>query len=341
MDQPGTNPTGTNPTATGRTETDRPQDLDVLPISLLDFLSFRPEHGATALRATGLRSAQLADRLGYRRIWIPEHHQRGVPSTNPVMLLPALGVLTNRIRLGTAVSLIRIRDPYLLAEDLATAAHFCRDRLDVGLGRGDVRGDVSSDGTPALRRWPEDELDRATTTVMSLLADGNAWIDPVDGSLERWLNGAGTRSGELAGRLGYHYCHALFFNPDLAAARATLAAHADGCPTGRRAVALAMVANSETDRAMAEAADLRGITVNAAGSPQHCADVVLALLADELIDEVIITEQSSRAEDHLAAIRQLADLVRSGLSDRSTLAARTDARRTASSVAADTEPAVA
>lgn len=330
MDEPGT----------GQTGTDQRQDLDPLPISLLDFLSFRPEHGATALREAGLRSAQLADRLGYRRFWIPEHHQRGVPSTNPVMLLPALGVLTKRIRLGTAVSLIRIRDPYLLAEDLATAAHFCRDRLDVGLGRGDVRGDADPDGAPALRRWPEDELDRATTTVMSLLADGNAWIDPVDGSLEPWLNGAGTRSGELAGRLGYHYCHALFFNPDLAAARATLAAHAEGCPTGRRAVALAMVANGDADRAVAEA-DLRGITVNAAGSPQHCADVVLALLADELIDEVIITEQSSRAEDHLAAIAQLADLVRSGLSDRSTLPARADARRAASKVPADTEPAVA
>ena len=148
MDEPGT----------GQTGTDQRQDLDPLPISLLDFLSFRPEHGATALREAGLRSAQLADRLGYRRFWIPEHHQRGVPSTNPVMLLPALGVLTKRIRLGTAVSLIRIRDPYLLAEDLATAAHFCRDRLDVGLGRGDVRGDADPDGAPALRRWPEDEL---------------------------------------------------------------------------------------------------------------------------------------------------------------------------------------
>lgn len=282
-----------------------------LPLGLLEFLDVRGTPAADVLDR-GLAAAVLADQLGYRRVWLPEHHARGVAVTNPLMLLPLLGSRTRTVRLGTAVVLLRVRDPYLLVEDLVTAAHFCPGRLDVGLGRGDVRGP----GTEVLDRVRKDEdaLDQATRTVFDLLETGNDWIDALPGGHQRWLHGAGVRSGALAAAAGAHYCHALFFNPDLPACLATLAAHRAAAPGATRAVALAVVANRDRERARADA-DLQGLLVGCAGSPEDCAERVLALLEHDDVDEVVLSEQSSRPDDHEQALRSIAALVAAALAD--------------------------
>ena len=279
---------------------------DTLPLGLLEFLSFRPEIPLAQQRDGGVQAAVIADRAGYRRLWVPEHHARGVPSTNPLVLLPVLGSLTRTIRIGTAVSLIRIRDPYLLAEDLATAAHFCRDRLDIGLGRGDVRGP----GTEVLDGVRKDEaaLDEAVAVISALIERGNAWIDPVGGAYQQWMHGAGFRSAEVAATMGLDYCHALFFNPDLSAALRTLETHAAAHPSGRRAVAIGVVANPDPQRAEADSR-LGGIKITVVGSAEECSEQILDLLDRPVIDEVVITEQSARIEDHHRALDQIADLV--------------------------------
>lgn len=275
---------------------------NTLPLGLLEFLDFRRERPVADLRDEGVEAAILADRAGYRRLWVPEHHARGVPSTNPMSLLPVLGSLTHSIRIGPAVSLIRIREPHLLAEDLATAAHFCRDRLDVGLGRGDVRGPGTEVLDPIRRN--EDALDQATLIVTELLDHGNAWIDPPIGGYQQWMHGAGFKSAQVAGDLGLNYCHAMFFNPDLNTCLETLQAHRQTHPLGVRAVALGVIANPDPEIARSEA-DLRGVVISRAGTPDECVEQILELLSYDLIDEVIITEQSATAQAHLAAISDI------------------------------------
>lgn len=284
-----------------------------LPLGLLEFLDFRGLPAAET-RERGLAAAVLADQLGYHRLWVPEHHARGVAVTNPLLLLPVLGTTTQTIRLGTAVVLLRLRDPYLLAEDLTTAAHFCSGRLDVGLGRGDVRGP----GTHVLDslRKDEDALDQATRVLFELLDHGNAWIDPPPGGHQRWLHGAGSRSAELAGGSRSSYCHALFFNPDLGACLDALAAHRAAAPAATRAVALAVVCNRDRDRALADA-DLQGIQVGCVGSPEDCVAHLLTLLAHDEVDEVVLTEQSARAGDHEDALRSIAALFETAWPDGS------------------------
>jgi alkanesulfonate monooxygenase SsuD/methylene tetrahydromethanopterin reductase-like flavin-dependent oxidoreductase (luciferase family) len=283
------------------------RDAARLPISVIEFLdTARSAPAATRVRQrTCVRGALAADRLGYRRVWIPEHHGRGAPSTNPVPLIAALGGMTTRVRIGPAVSLIRLRDPHLLAEDLVTAALFCGDRLDVGLGRGDVGGPAGA----ALAHLRKDDAATAAAveTVFAALDGGCPWIDPLDTPYQRWLHGAGTASADRAGGLGFDYCHGLFLNPDRDVCADALSRHRAGNPDGRRAVAVAMVANDDVDRARADAAQQPGLALDCVGPIAECAATLSEVRAAAGVEEVVVAELSRAPGDHLAALAGLAE----------------------------------
>ena len=284
----------------------RTADTAAPPLGLIEFLDTAPSSpAATRVRQrAGVRAARLADRLGYRRVWVPEHQGSGSASTNPLPLVAAIAALTTRIRVGTAVSLVRLRDPYLTAEDLVTAGLFCGDRLDVGLGRGDVHGPA---GTALAHLRKDDAATReAVRTVMAVLDGGCSWIDPLDAPYQRWLHGAGTASAVQAGDQGFDYCHGLFLNPDLDTCADALARHRAGNPTGRRAVAVALVANDDADRARADAALQRGVRVGMAAPIADCAGALTELRAAAGVDEVVVAELSRAPADHLAALAGLA-----------------------------------
>ncbi len=275
------------------------------PISLLEFFDFT-ERATRDKRETAFTAALLAEQLGYRRVWLPEHHERGVPSTNPLPLACVLGSHTSRIRVGTAVTLIRLRDPLLTAEDVATASHFCGDRLDVGLGRGDAGGRAASD-LSHLRKG-ESETTEAIETLAATLREGREWLDPLESGYQGWLHGAGYRSADLAARLGFHYCHALFFNPDIDACRTVLRNYRAAFPSGRTAVAVTLVANDDPVTARADGTR-EGVRVNHAGSVRRCADTVRNVVAMTGADEVVVAELSTSPDDHLRALEQLHTVV--------------------------------
>lgn len=84
-----------------------------------------------------LEQAILADQLGYHSVWFTEHHfsRHGITS-DPLALLAHLAARTERIRLGTAVSVLPFHDPVRLAESSAIVDHLSGGRLDFGIGRG-------------------------------------------------------------------------------------------------------------------------------------------------------------------------------------------------------------
>ncbi|WP_159941590.1 MULTISPECIES: LLM class flavin-dependent oxidoreductase [unclassified Nocardiopsis] len=279
------------------------------PLGLLEYLDLTENRPVRDKRDTAFAAALLAERLGYSRLWLPEHHARGVPSTNPLLLAAVLGSHTRRVRVGTAVTLSRVRDPHLTAEDVAAAAHFCPDRLDVGFGRGDVSGAAATD-LAHLRERGED-VGAAIDTTLALLRGGAEWIDPVDTGFQLWSHGAGTRSAGIAAKAGVNYCHALFFNTDVDACVRTLDAYRAAHPAGRTAVALALVAND--DAATARADSLRhGVRVNCAGTADQCAEAVHRVLALTGADEAVVTELSSDPDDHLRAVSEVFAAVRRG-----------------------------
>src|SRR5215217_881276 len=78
-----------------------------------------------------------ADELGYDSLWLAEYHfrRRGLPYPSPTMLAAAVFAVTERMRVGTGVTLLPLHHPLILAEQLAQLDVQSGGRLDVGIGR--------------------------------------------------------------------------------------------------------------------------------------------------------------------------------------------------------------
>lgn len=87
--------------------------------------------------ARGTELAQAADKLGFDSVWCAEHHfsTYGYLS-RPLMLATHLASKTERIRVGSAVVVLPLHHPLIVAEEIATADLLSGGRLDIGLGRG-------------------------------------------------------------------------------------------------------------------------------------------------------------------------------------------------------------
>ena len=87
--------------------------------------------------ARGTEIAQTADKLGFESIWCAEHHfsTYGYLS-RPLMFATHLASKTEQIRVGSAVVVLPLHHPLIVAEEIATADQLSGGRLDVGLGRG-------------------------------------------------------------------------------------------------------------------------------------------------------------------------------------------------------------
>ena len=87
--------------------------------------------------ARGLELAQAAETLGYRNVWLAEHHfsTYGYLS-RPLQLATYIAAKTTRLRVGTAVVVVPLHHPLVIAEELAMLDILSGGRLDIGLGRG-------------------------------------------------------------------------------------------------------------------------------------------------------------------------------------------------------------
>ncbi|MBM2620655.1 MsnO8 family LLM class oxidoreductase [Actinoplanes sp. LDG1-06] len=105
-------------------------------LSLLDRSRTRAgEGGSAALRDTVTR-AERAERLGYDRFWVAEHHGvPGIAGSAPAVLLAAVAGATTTIRIGSAGVMLPHHQPLVVAEQFATLSAFAPGRVDLGLGR--------------------------------------------------------------------------------------------------------------------------------------------------------------------------------------------------------------
>jgi alkanesulfonate monooxygenase SsuD/methylene tetrahydromethanopterin reductase-like flavin-dependent oxidoreductase (luciferase family) len=87
--------------------------------------------------ARGVEIAQAAETLGFRNVWLAEHHfsTYGYLS-RPAQLATYIAARTTRLRVGTAVIVVPLHHPLVVAEEIATLDLLSNGRLDVGLGRG-------------------------------------------------------------------------------------------------------------------------------------------------------------------------------------------------------------
>lgn len=125
-------------------------------LSLLDRSRTRAaQPDAAALEATVAR-AEHAERVGYDRFWVAEHHAvPGIASGTPAVLLAAIGARTSTIRLGSGGVMLPLHQPLVVAEQFLVLEALHPGRVDLGLGR-------SVGFTPPVRRALRTEVEAAT-----------------------------------------------------------------------------------------------------------------------------------------------------------------------------------
>ncbi|MGY1815201.1 LLM class flavin-dependent oxidoreductase [Blastococcus sp. SYSU D00820] len=183
---------------------------------------------ADALAAT-TRVARAADREGYTRIWVAEHHNNAaVASTTPAVLIGHLAAATQHIRVGSGGVLLPNHSPLAVAEQFALLEALHPGRIDLGLGRGTGTDAVAAG---ALRHGAPAEQDtgRGVLDILALLGDAR-----VDGGIadhvratpaprsapQVALLGSSGHSAQLAGALGLPFAFAHHFGgPTEAAVR--------------------------------------------------------------------------------------------------------------------------
>jgi alkanesulfonate monooxygenase SsuD/methylene tetrahydromethanopterin reductase-like flavin-dependent oxidoreductase (luciferase family) len=130
--------------------------MDIGTFLLMQSPTPRPSH---EIYARGIEQALAAESLGYRNMWLGEHHfsTYGLLS-RPCQFATYIAAKTTRLRVGTAVIVVPLHHPLLIAEEIATLDILSGGRLDIGLGRGYQRYEFERFGLKldaGGQRWDE------------------------------------------------------------------------------------------------------------------------------------------------------------------------------------------
>lgn len=114
-------------------------------LSVLDLVPVRADQSTADALAATLRLAQAADRLGYTRYWVAEHHNMpSVAATSPPVLIALLGADTSQLRLGSGGVMLPNHAPLAVAEQFALLEAAYPGRIDLGIGRAPGSDPVTS-----------------------------------------------------------------------------------------------------------------------------------------------------------------------------------------------------
>ncbi len=162
------------------------------------------------------------ERLGYRRLWVAEHHgMPAVASSAPAVLIAHLANATTTLRVGAGGVMLPNHAPLVVAEQFGTLEALHPGRIDLGLGRAPGTDSVT---VRALRRTPEMHADTFPDDVVELInyllpgegPPSHPSSNPGRGYLpEVWLLGSSLFSAQLAGLLGLPFSFAYHFAPNL------------------------------------------------------------------------------------------------------------------------------
>src|SRR6478609_1134367 len=106
------------------------------PLSILDLAPIVEGSNAAAALRQSIALAQHAEKLGYQRFWVAEHHNMdGVASSATAVLIGQLAAATREIRVGSGGIMLPNHAPLTIAEAFGTLATLFPGRIDLGLGR--------------------------------------------------------------------------------------------------------------------------------------------------------------------------------------------------------------
>jgi len=196
-------------------------------LSVLDLVPVRVDQSTSDALTATLRLAQTADRLGYTRYWVAEHHNMpSVAATSPPVLVALVGAHTTNLRLGSGGVMLPNHAPLAVAEQFALLEAAYPGRIDLGIGRAPGSDPVTS----YMLRKPAGRDDRDIDLFPEYLDHVAALMSPHGGRVvlpqqeyilkatpsaatqpRLWLLGSSDYSAHLAAAKGLPYVFAHHF----------------------------------------------------------------------------------------------------------------------------------
>jgi luciferase family oxidoreductase group 1 len=187
----------------------------------------RTDQNSSEAIAASIGLAQAADRLGYTRYWVAEHHNMAsVASTNPPIIIAILASRTERIRVGSGGVMLPNHAPLVVAEQFAALEAVAPGRIDLALGRAPGSDPVvtavlnRSGATSDVNAFPNSVGD-----IIALLSPEGATVRLTSGQEyglkatpratsvpDVWLLGSSDYSAQLAASMGLPYVFAHHFS---------------------------------------------------------------------------------------------------------------------------------
>lgn len=165
-----------------------------------------------------------ADKLGYARYWVAEHHgSQGLAGSVPEILISKIATVTKKIRVGSGGVMLNHYSPFKVAETFSFLSTLYPDRIDLGLGRAPGGDKLIS---AAMSYGSKIGTEYYPTKIIDLMAFFNGTehankalsgitISPKSETLPQiWLLGSSLESAKIAALLGLPFSYAHFIYPD-------------------------------------------------------------------------------------------------------------------------------
>jgi luciferase family oxidoreductase group 1 len=194
---------------------------DTIRYSILDLATVKSDGNIAETFRNTLDLAQHAERWGYTRFWLAEHHNMpGIASAATSVLIGYVAGGTSTLRVGSGGIMLPNHAPLVIAEQFGTLATLYPGRIDLGVGRA-----PGTDGLTAraLRRGlagTEDNFPQQVAELLAFLAPAGPGqkLQAVPGAgtqVPVWLLGSSTYSAQLAALMGLPFAFASHFAPEL------------------------------------------------------------------------------------------------------------------------------
>jgi luciferase family oxidoreductase group 1 len=192
----------------------------MVPFSILDLSPIIAGGTVTQALHRSRDLAQHAERFGYRRYWLAEHHNMpGIASAATSVVIAHVAAGTSTIRIGSGGVMLPNHAPLVIAEQFGTLEALFPGRIDLGLGRAPGTDQLTA---RALRRGLANSADAFPQDVIEL----QAYFNPVEDDqrvvavpgagmkIPIWLLGSSLFSAQVAAVLGLPFAFASHFAPD-------------------------------------------------------------------------------------------------------------------------------
>ncbi|MDE2054928.1 MAG: MsnO8 family LLM class oxidoreductase, partial [Xanthomonadaceae bacterium] len=176
----------------------------MIPFSFLDLCPITEDGSASESLAHAVDIAQHAERWGFNRFWMAEHHgMPGIASAATSVLIGHVAGATSRIRVGAGGIMLPNHSPLVIAEQFGTLEALYPGRIDLGLGRAPGSDQATA---RALRRNLDTDPDAFPRDVLELIAyfEGRTPVRAVPGEGQQvpiWILGSSLFGAQLAAML--------------------------------------------------------------------------------------------------------------------------------------------